>query len=218
MRKFLYFIFFVFLFVNCKKAEDKAVRQNARVELIPEPDKAERLKYEALSKLKNSNCILDEPDISVNGINIQDSESAEKIIDEKDKIDDSDEYHFYSNLERETLTLVQHPGDANHEISIFRIENSGKESFNYRQIKVDAFKTGKGIQLGMSKVEIIKKLGKCYATIDSTKNYIELYYRIELPNDSKSKLLEKSNMPIYYASYKLRNDKLDKLEFGFEYP
>nr|WP_199001127.1 hypothetical protein [Flavobacterium sp. ASV13] len=116
------------------------------------------------------------------------------------------------------MTLVQHPGDVKYQISIFKVETSSKLSYNYRQIKEDSFKTGKGIKLGMSKSDIIQKLGKCYAVIDSTKQYIELYYRIELPNDSKSKLLKNSGMSVYYASYKLRNDKLEKFEFGFEYP
>lgn len=218
MRKIIYSLLFISLFANCKKAENKTVAQNDRIELIPEPDKDERLKYEALVKLKKSVCILENPDTSILGINIRDVESAKYIIREKDKIDDLGQYHFYSNLERETLTLVQHPGDAKYQISIFKVETSSKQSYNYRQIKVDTFKTGKGIKLGMNKSGIIKKLGKCYAPIDSTKGYIELYYRIELPKDSKSKLLEKNNMPIYYASYKLRKDKLEKFEFGFEYP
>ena len=218
MRKIMYFLFFVFLFINCKKADNKKVVQNSRTELIPEPDQAERLKFEALLKLKKSNCILDNPDTSVNGINIRDYESAKKIIGEKDKIDDLGQYYLYSDLKRETLTLIQYPGDAKYQISAFIIENSDKLNYDYRQIKVDSFKTGRGIKLGMNKNDIIKKLGKCYAAIDSTKEYIELYYSIELPNDSKDKLLEKNNMPTYYASYKLLKDKLKKIEFGFEYP
>ncbi|MCP2028392.1 hypothetical protein L1276_003562 [Flavobacterium sp. HSC-32F16] len=218
MRKILYFIFFVLLFVNCNNADNRSLAKNTRTDLVPEPDKEERLKYEALLKLKKSNCILDEPDISVNGIDIRDSESAKMIIGEKDKINESGEYYLYSNLERETLTLIQHPGDAKYQISIFKVETSSKLSYNYRQIKEANFKTGKGIKLGMNKNDIIQKLGKCYAAIDSTKGYMELYYRIELPNDTKAKLLKNSGMPVYYASYKLWNDKLEKFEFGFEYP
>lgn len=217
MRKIIYCLVFILVLTSCKK-EEKLVVKNDRIELTPEPDKAERLKYEAAVKLKKATCVLENPDTSVSGIDIRDSESAQKVIGEKDKIDDSGEYHFYSNLENETLTLVHHPGDANYEISIFKVAYSSKASYNYRQIKVDAFKTGKGIQLGMSKKDIIKTFGKCYTPRDSTKECIELYYSIELPNDSKSKLLEKSNMPNYYASYKLWKDKLQQFEFGFEYP
>ena len=82
----------------------------------------------------------------------------------------------------------------------------------------DTFQTKKGIKLGLTKKQIIEKLGNCYAPIDSTKGYIELYYIIEQPKDSKSKILENNNMPKYFASYKLWNDRLEKFEFGFEYP
>jgi hypothetical protein len=88
----------------------------------------------------------------------------------------------------------------------------------YRVLNIDTFKSEKGIRIGMSKKQITNKLGFCYAPIDSMNGYIELYYRLEMPKDSKTKLLENNNMPIYYASYKLSNDRLYEFEFGFEYP
>lgn len=218
MRKIIYCLVFISVFISCKKEENKLAVKNDRMELIPEPDEAERLEYEKSIKQKSAGCILEDPDTSILGINIRDPESAVKIIGEKDKIDDLDQYHLYSNLENETLTLVQHPGDVKYQISIFKVTYSNRVSYDYRQIKVDAFKTGKGIHLGMSKSDIIKKIGKCYVPIDSTKEYIQLYYKIELPNDTKSKFLEKNGMPVYYASYNLCKDKLEKFEFGFEYP
>lgn len=218
MRNFLYCLFIISLFTNCEKSNNKNSTQNIRMELIPEPDQDERLQYEAMLKLKKSNCILDEPDTSINGINIRDYESAKKLIEEKDKKDDLGQYHLYSNSDIETLTLVQHPGDSKYEISIFKVEDSGRLFQDYRHVKAAAFITNNGIKLGMNKSDIIKKLGKCYTAKDSMKGFIELYYRIELPNDTKSKLLKNNNMPTYYASYKLRKNRLEKFEFGFEYP
>jgi len=116
------------------------------------------------------------------------------------------------------LTLTQHPGDGKNQISIFKITYSDKADYGYKQLPIDTLRTEKGIRLGLTKKQIIEKLGSCYASVDSSENYIELYYRIELPDDSKTKLLSRQNMPIYYASYKLWNDKLEQFEFGFEYP
>lgn len=48
--------------------------------------------------------------------------------------------------------------------------------------------------------------------------YIELYYLLQEPHDSKTNLLGNNNMPVYYASYKFTNDILYEFEFGFEYP
>ena len=218
MKKILFPIISILLLASCNNSAKKNVSENIRMELIPEPDEDERLKYEEIQKLKNSNCILENPDISVCGIQLRNSESAISIIGNNDKIDEFNNYHYYSNLESETLTLTQHPGDGKLQVSIFKVEKSSKESLGYRQLKFDSFKTEKGIKLGMNKKQIVQKLGNCYAPIDSTDQYIELYYRIEIPKDTKTKLLEKNNMPIYYASYKLWNDKLGKYEFGFEYP
>jgi len=188
------------------------------MELIPEPDKAERLNYEAMQALKKSGCFLANPDTSICGIKIRDAESATRIVGNKNKADSIGQYHFYSKLESETLTLTQHPGDGASQISLFKVEYSNKASYNYRRLPVDAFESEKGIKLGMTKGQIIARLGNCYAGLDSTNGYIELHYRIELPKDSRTKLLQSNSMPAYYASYKLWNDKLGKFEFGFEYP
>jgi hypothetical protein len=111
-----------------------------------------------------------------------------------------------------------HPGDYFSQVSIFNISYSDNSIQNVRQIKSKEFETEKGIKLGISKGEIIEKLGTCYVVKDSTKNSIVLNYRLELPNDSKTILLKSNNMPIYYATYRLTNDRLENIEFGFESP
>ena len=218
MKNILIIILTLTLLTNCDKLQKQTADENDRLELVPEPDKAQRLKYEAIEKLKKSNCFFSEPDSSLSGITLRNSESATKIIGSENTIDKLDNYQFYSKLERETLTLTQHPGDRKNQISIFKVEYSNKLSYDFKQLDIDTFKTEKGIKLGLTKKQIIEKLGSCYATIDSTKNYIELYYIIEQPKDSKSKILKSNNMPKFFASYKLRNDRLEEFEFGFEYP
>ena len=218
MKNILIIIIPIILFTSCNNSSKKSNSENSRMELLPEPDKAERLKYEAIQKLKNSKCVIENPDVLLCGIELRNSQSAISIIGDKDKTDEFDQYRYYSNFEKETLTLTQHPGDGKYQISIFKVELSDKASYNYRKLNFDSFKTQNGIKTGMNKKQIIEKLGNCYAPIDSTNGYIELYYRIDSPKDTEGKLLEKSNMPTYYASYKLWKDKLEKYEFGFEYP
>lgn len=218
MKNILITILTLTLLTKCNKLQKQTVGENDRLELVPEPDKAERLKYEAIEKLKKSNCIFNEPDTLLCGIILRNLESATKIIGSENVIDKLDHYRFYSKRESETLTLTQHPGDSKNQISIIKVEKSDKTSYGFKELNFDTFKTEKGIKLGLSKKQIIEKLGNCYAPIDSTKGYIELYYVIEQPKDSKSKILENNNMPKYFASYKLWNDRLEKFEFGFEYP
>ncbi len=159
-----------------------------------------------------------DPDTSVSGIKIGDANSTTAIIGENEKYYQDEVYHYYSKNKNEILSMVTHPGDVNYSMSIFNVRSAGKKKYPYKTLNIEHFKTEKGIMLGLNKEQIISKLGSCYVVKDSAKGYIELYYSIEAPNDSKTKLLESQNMPIYYASYILRNDKLQKFEFGFEYP
>ncbi len=216
--KIFSFIFTFLIFVSCNNTINGTVDKNDRIELVPEPDKGERLKYEAIEVLKKSNCFLINPDTSVCGIKIRNFESATTIIGNKNQIDSINQYHFYSKFNREILTLTQHSGDAKNQISIFKVEYSNKINFDYKQLLIDTFKTEKGIKLGMNKKQIIEKLGSCYAALDSTKDYLELYYIIALLKDSKSEVLRQYNMPTYFASYKFWDNKLETFEFGFEYP
>jgi hypothetical protein len=208
----------VFVFATCNNSQDKTSSTKDRLELVPESDKDLREKYETEQKLKTTGCIFLNPDTSLSKIKLRDSESTETIINDNDKIDDYDQYHYYSTMYRETLTMTQLSGDGKYQISIFKVEYSDKANYGYRKLNIDTFKTEKAIKLGLNKKQIIEKLGSCYVAKDSSKDFIELYYRLQTPNDSKTKILESNNIPLYYASYKLWKDRLEKFEFGFEYP
>jgi hypothetical protein len=185
--------------------------------LLSDGNKVESLRHGTGQISRKRTCDFTNPDTSVCGIKIRDAASAAAIIGNS-PADSLGQYHFYSKLEAETLTLVQHPGDAKNQISIFKVAYSDKASYSYRQLPLHAFSTEKGIRLGMSKKQLLEKLGTCYNPLDSTRNSMVLSYRIEAPKDSKTRLLATNSMPIYYASYKLNNDKVVALEFGFEYP
>jgi len=218
MRNILTLLIVAFLLTNCNNSQTKTVEKNDRLELVPEPDKHERLLGEAIQKLKNINCDFLEPDTSLCGITLRNSKSADNVIGTDNKNDESEQYHFYSTMDNETLTLTQHPGDRKNQISIFSVAFSDKAYRGYKQLKIETFQTEKGIRLGLTKEQVIEKLGKCYAVVDSVKDCIELYYRIENPKDSRTKILETNNMPVYYATYTFCKDKLRYYEFGFEYP
>ena len=217
-RNILTLLLVTFLLTNCNNSETKTVEKNERMELVPEPDRHERLLGEAILKLKKSNCDFDEPDTSLCGITLRNSLSVDKVIGTDNKTDEREQYHFYSSMDNETLTLTQHPGDGKNQIAVFSVTFSDKADHGYKELNIDTFKTEKGIKLGLTKEQVIGKLGYCYAVVDSTKDCIELYYRIENPKDSRTKILEANNMPIYYATYTFCKNKLRYYEFGFEYP
>ncbi|WP_153800821.1 hypothetical protein [Foetidibacter luteolus] len=217
MRRIITVILSAFLLSNCGDIKKVDTSENNSRELVPEPDKAERLRYEALQRLRTSGCEFLNPDTSILPIKIRDAKSGKNFIG-NEKPGSGDEYRFYSNNFQQLLSLTQHSGDGQYQISIFKVGYAKKEDYRYKRLDVDTIKTEKGIRLGMSKADVVSRLGNCYAALDSSKNYIELYYRIETPKDTKTNLLGRHNMPIYYASYKIRNGGLEAFEFGFDYP
>lgn len=201
---------------NCN-SKNKTVDKTDRIELVPQADKEIREEYEK-QKENQLSCVFYEPDTSVVEIKIRNAESTLNTLGKKTKLEGDSTHFFYSNDKKQKLGLTVHPGDSYNEVSIFNISYADKSKLNLREINSKEFETEKGIKLGISKRQIIEKLGTCYVVKDSSQNSIELNYRLELPNDSKTKILKTNNMPIYYASYKLTNDKLENIEFGFEYP
>jgi len=217
MKRIFIAILTITLLTNCNNSKNKTVDKSDRIELVPEADKEIREEYEK-QKENQLSCVFSEPDTSVVGIKIRNAESTLDILGKKTKLEGDSTHVFYSNDKKQKLGLTVHPGDSYSEVSIFNISYADKSKLNLRQINSKEFETEKGIKLGINKRQIIEKLGTCYVVKDSSKNSIELNYRLELPNDSKTKILKTNNMPIYYASYKLTNDKLENIEFGFEYP
>lgn len=218
MKKFFLAILTISLLTNCNNSQTKSVDKSDRLELVPEPDKELREEYKKKQELNKSKCSFIDPDTSVVGIKIRNVESTLSILGKQTKLEGDSTHVFYSSDKKQKLGLTVHPGDYYSQVSIFNISYSDNSKQNVRQIKSKEFATEKGIKLGISKREIIEKLGTCYVAKDSTKNGIVLSYGLELPNDSKTKLLTSNNMPIYYATYRLKKDKLENIEFGFEYP
>jgi hypothetical protein len=217
MKRIFIAILTIAILTNCNNSNNKPVDNSDRLELVPESDKEIREENEK-QKEKQLSCTFSEPDTSVVGIKIRNAESILNVLGEKTKLEGDSTYILYSNDKKQKLELTIHPGDSYNQVSIFNISYTYKSNLKLRQIKSKEFETEKGIKLGISKRQIIEKLGNCYVVKDSSKNTIELNYRLELPNDSKTKILKTNNLPIYYASYKLTNDKLESIEFGFEYP
>ncbi|MGL3001375.1 hypothetical protein [Flavobacterium sp. RSSB_23] len=217
MKRIFIAILTITILTNCNNSNNKPVDNSDRLELVPESDKEIREENEK-QKEKQLSCTFSEPDTSVVGIKIRNAESILNILGEKTKLEGDSTYILYSNDKKQKLELTIHPGESYNQVSIFNISYTYKSNLKLRQIKSKEFETEKGIKLGISKRQIIEKLGNCYIVKDSSKNSIELNYRLELPNDSKTKILKTNNLPIYYASYKLTNDKLESIEFGFEYP
>ena len=218
MKQLFLALLTISLLTNCNNPQTKPVDKSETLELTPGQDTTMGENNVNQQKSTSTTCVFTDPDTSFVGIKLRDAESTIKVLGKQTKLEGDSLNVFYSNDKKQTLRLTVHPGDYFNQVSIFRISYADNAKQNFRRINSTTFETEKGIKLGISKKEIIEKLGTCYISKDSTNTTIELNYRLELPNDSNTKLLKSSNMPIYYASYKLSNDKLENIEFGFEYP
>ena len=200
---------------GCSNTDNKsAVTDNAILSVKTDKDLSG--KNEAKDKVKPT-CIFDNPDTSLSDIKLRDAESATKVLNVK-RLNGDTTYNFYSQNKSQLLSVTVHPGDYYRQVSIFQVKYADNSKIKATPTTLDSFVTEKHIKLGITKSEVVSKLGNCYTTNDSTKNCITINYRLESPQDSKTKLLERQNMPIYYASYKFKNNRLAEFEFGFEYP
>ena len=212
------FLFVVLILFSCRGNLDREKAVNSSDNSVNSSADLGRNNDLEVGKRLDQQCGFVNPDTSVWKFKLRNLDSALSLFKPSDYVDSNNCYHFYSTNGKELLTLTQHPGDAKFQVSIFRVEEVLEGGYPFRKLGVASFATEKGIRLGLSKSEIVDKLGNCYVSKDSSSEGVILYYRIESPSDSVSGLLRRSNMPVYYAAYKVIGGVLREFEFGYEYP
>lgn len=209
------FFWAIFVLAACQD-----IQKNPPLSGSPVSPSRHKFPRQILEKRNSSavGCTLLNPDTSVAGIRLRDAASARRVIVKTDRMDESDQYHFYSFGQNEILTLTQHAGNGQDQISIFKVSYAANPTHAYRKLAIDVFKTEKGIALGMSMSQLVALLGNCYVARDSSADAIELYYSLETPADSKTSILKTNHMPVYFGSYRFLKNRLHSFEFGFPYP
>lgn len=165
-------------------------------------------------------CQLANPDTSVFGILLEDSASVAKQVGKVLVLKDLDEalpaqYTVFSEDEKQKLTLIFHPGNITNRFSEFMVGPvpAGEQR---PTVKTKIFVTNSGIQLGLSKAQVIAILGACYQASAPDRDTDILRYHID--DFANSAFLKRYNMPIYYAEYTFEKDVLTAFKFGFENP
>ena len=206
----------LYCLTSCSNSGNKTVEVDERIS-TPKPAKDLGEKYEAQQQTTLSACVFDNPDTSLSDIKLRDAESATTVLKVK-RLNGDTTYNFSTSDKMEILSVTVHPSDYYSQVSIFRVKFADSKTLKAATLSIDHFKTEKNIKLGLTKNEVVAILGNCYSTIDSTNKGITINYRLESPKDSRTKLLERQNMPIYYGTYVFKSDRLVDFEFGFEYP
>jgi len=160
------------------------------------------------------------PDTSVNNININDYKSTELILGKSiwnkqfEHAGSLPRIEIVNKTRTQILRLFFHYGGSKNSVDEFEIMNIDSVYKIPKQaiyLKDDQFITSNKICLGISKMDLVKKLGNSYKS--SISGGIErLVYII----DNKSNFVKRYNQYRYYIKCTFRNDTLIKYSFGFE--
>jgi hypothetical protein len=106
----------------------------------------------------------------------------------------------------QVIELMFHPGGTTNEVYEFRINYNTTGKTSPLILKDNQLITGKGIQLGLTKKEVKKQLGK--PTSKETKNGEAIWkYKRNLDMED-----------LYFGKYTFKKDKLVEFWFGDAYP
>jgi hypothetical protein len=159
-----------------------------------------------------------EPDSTINNVlTLNNSESSiqfypdvssEKLIE---RLRESPVLGFNSK-NKEYLLLFQYEGGVKNEFSCFEIgyvsdlDKNSTISTDYKN-----FETESGLKLGLSREELIKIKGESY-----TEEGDKIIYQVD--DYQNSSFLKRYNMPAYFLECTLKDDKIIKIKYGFDYP
>lgn len=175
-----------------------------------------------LPSLENLKAVF--PDTSINGKLLLDNPNSSKAfyptIDAVkliERVRDSPLVLFANQQGDEYLMAYKYEGNLKNAFSCFEIGYS-KDFTSESPNKTPAknFKTESNLGLGMTLKDLEAIKGKEYVKKDLDGNTILITYRV---NDmDSSPFLKRYNMPGYFLECTLKDDRITKLFFGFDYP
>ncbi len=166
--------------------------------------------------------------ISVINIFLNDENSSKQILGNIIPISelaqfDYDDYatmphvNFYNKQKTQILTLIFYPGDPKNNFSKMIIRKSINSSDDqiHSLNSINFFITGKSIELGITKEDLVEILGSKNKTESKNENMEIVKYLIS--DFKNSDFLQKYNNPEYIGEYKFVNNILIEFAFGFIY-
>lgn len=160
------------------------------------------------------------PDTSISGITLTDADSAIQVVGAGatlvDSEDDLPHARFVSTNGAQELVLFAHYGAVSDEYAEAEVRVAGPEAIALKDLPIDTFKTGRGVQLGMTIAEVQTLFGTCFKSREKTGQ--DLFFEYEIAKADRDAELSSFGYPIYYAEYEFQKGKLIRYRFGFAYP
>lgn len=174
----------------------------------------------------STNSTITQPDTTVNKkLFLENQLSSTKFYDKIDKVDLVEKIRtspvlVFSNTRNDQYLLAyQYEGNSKNSFSSFEIGfmknlESVDEKKKYKSSE-NSFETESGLKLGLSSTDIVNIKGKDFKK-QKVGNETILTYRID--DYDSSAFLKRYKMPGYFIEFLLKDDKLIKIFFGFDYP
>ncbi|MBA3649697.1 MAG: hypothetical protein H0W62_14330 [Chitinophagales bacterium] len=163
------------------------------------------------------------PDTSINGLLFLNNPASIKngfgdIMSLLEKEKDYPDLYLLDSTKKEYLRMVLFPGSSRNSISQFEVGYYADlpAATKITTSRFLSFYTESQLKLGISKEQSIQIKESDYKEEKGKNNQIIIRYVL---NDfNKSAFLKRYNMPVYFAEYWFKENKLIKYWFGFEYP
>jgi len=176
--------------------------------------------FAALASPSFAKCRMKDPDLSVAGITLLDSESAARVLGSglelKGGEDDLPYAEFVSRDGMQALVVFSHYGAVLDEYAEVEVRAAGSEALVLKDLPVDAFKTTRGVEMGLSADAIISLFGTCFKAREASDNGEIIQY--ELKREQMEPALKARGQDAYFAEYEFASGKLVRFRFGFESP
>lgn len=209
MKKYIIYLLSIILTTSCGNKSQTIDNQN------------NKLKIDTTTQERSSNSLLSfRLDTSVSQICLDNRDSYYNAFKDPDNylVSNEDSTHkfpyieFYNAGLTEKMTTYFHHGNPKYYVSEFVIEPQKGKKGSYELIMLNHFKTTNGIKLGSNSKEVAEKIG-IPISINKIQGTEIWSYGIYGNYD----FLKRYNRYKFYARYTIKNDKVNKIEFGFEY-
>jgi hypothetical protein len=168
----------------------------------------------------HAKCRMKNPDTTIAGITLTDSDTALKVVgggvDLIDSEEDLPHARFVSTNGAQELVLFAHYGAVSDEYAEAEVRVAGAEALALKDLPVESFKTEHGVELGMAPAQVQALFGTCFKSREKTGR--DLFFEYEIDKADRDAELSRFGYPVYYAEYEFKSDKLVRFRFGFAYP
>ncbi|MBC7865446.1 MAG: hypothetical protein IAF38_20895 [Bacteroidia bacterium] len=205
-----YFALLFFVVISCQNSTQTGSEKKETVDSLKKPVSP----VEQIVDKKSAEPFID---TVLNGIVLRNAASTEKILGrdieftEDTNLVDEDFPHHYVICNNKTalLTLFFHYGDGKNQVSEFKVEQLHGDrvifkNFAAHKLNDKDFVSGKGVRLGLTKIELMRLLG--------------IPTLITALEGDKTKFSYKQKNGLYYADYFFEKRALIKFRFGNIYP